>query len=112
MTSNLTEPERLSTILGEGFHLAELVPFKRVPKEFPDPIHISGVHRWRKDGVNGVQLRAVKVPGIGWCTTRAWLSQFIFEVTVAREAASRPARRARRRQRRADAFAHRGRRHP
>lgn len=57
--------------------LQDLIPFKEVSKHWPAPLHVSQPHRWRKDGVRGVKLKAVVVPGCGYCTTKKWLAEFI-----------------------------------
>lgn len=89
----------------ESPSLPALISFKQVPKQLPNRVHISAPHRWRKDGVHGVRLRAVKVPGCGWCTTREWLQQFIADVTAASASTEAPKPSpAPRRQRLANAF--------
>jgi hypothetical protein len=98
-----SEHATLSAQVVERVDLPELIPLQQVPTELPIRVHISLPYRWRKDGVHGVRLRAVKVPGCGWCTTREWLRQFIAEVTAARAAIdARPT--SPRRRRLADAF--------
>lgn len=57
--------------------LQGLIPFKDVSKHWPTPLHVSQPHRWRKHGVRGAKLKAVLVPGCGYCTTKEWLADFI-----------------------------------
>jgi hypothetical protein len=104
---NLSNPERRYANPDELVDIADLIQLKRVPKLLPERVHVSGPFRWRDPGIFGVQLRAVKVPGVGWCTTRAWLVAFINAVTAARTKAERPSA-THRRSRRSDSFKRRG----
>ena len=73
------------TMPDNRLHVSDLIPLNKVSDIWPKPVHVSVPHRWRDPGVSGVRLRVVKVPGVGWCTTRDWLAEFITAVTAAKE---------------------------
>lgn len=43
----------------------------------PDGIDPSAVFRFKNKGSGGVRLRALQVPGVGWCSCWVWVAEFI-----------------------------------
>ena len=42
----------------------------------PDGIDPSTVFRFKNKGSGGVRLRALQVPGVGWCSCWVWVAEF------------------------------------
>ncbi len=64
-----------------------LVPFGKLARLLPRrrqdrPVAPSTIHRWRKNGLRGVQLEAVKVGG-AWFTTHEAFHRFVTQLTIA-----------------------------
>lgn len=60
--------------------LATLVPLRVLARSWPgrpDGIDPSAVFRYARRGVRGVRLRAIRVPGAGWCSCQEWVLEFL-----------------------------------
>ena len=59
--------------------LEDLKPLRVLARNWPgklgglDP---STVFRFKNKGSGGVRLRALKVPGVGWCSCSIWVAEF------------------------------------
>ncbi len=101
MTPKTNQPPPLDVPLTECFPLTE------APKHWPVAaggrrLHKHTAFRWVADGIAGVKLRAVRVPGVGLVTHAKWVAEFIVAVDAQRVAAGSSAPPpSRRRQKRA-----------
>jgi hypothetical protein len=53
-------------------------------------VAVSTIHRWRRPGIRGVRLEAVKI-GAAWHTTRSAFSRFCAALTEDADSEARPA---------------------
>jgi hypothetical protein len=65
----------------------QLVSFSALAKSLPRrrrdrPVHVSTIHRWRRPGLRGVRLEAIRVGG-AWHTTREAFARFCERLTAA-----------------------------
>jgi hypothetical protein len=65
----------------------KLVSFSQLAQSLPRrrsnrPVHVSTIHRWRKPGLRGVRLEAIRVGG-SWHTTREAFARFCERLTAA-----------------------------
>ena len=67
----------------------QIISFAELAKSLPGrpsrkPIHLSTIHRWRKNGLRGVHLECVRIGG-RWCTSREAFSRFCRRLTALEE---------------------------
>ncbi|MFG0316314.1 MAG: DUF1580 domain-containing protein [Planctomycetota bacterium JB042] len=72
----------------------ELLPLSAAAKRFPSPrtgraLHVSTIHRWVNEGVQGVRLKVVVVGGFRFTTAKA-LAEFAAELTRRQRLDARP----------------------
>lgn len=72
----------------------ELVSFRQLAASLPRrrknrPIHTSTIHRWRRPGLRGVRLDAVRIGG-AWHTSREAFARFCEQMTATDQVASLP----------------------
>jgi hypothetical protein len=73
--------------------LLDAFPLARVPDHMPATASGKRLHRhiafrWALRGARGVLLRTIEVPGVGKCTTKQWLAEFVALVNAAAVAAA------------------------
>ena len=85
--------QELSVALSDAFSIS------KVPDHLPvnaagRKLHRHIAFRWALRGVRGIRLRVIEVPGIGKCTTREWLADFVSKVNISRQDGCETRRRA------------------
>lgn len=63
--------------------LARALPRRRQGR----PVHVSTIHRWRKPGVNGVRLEAIRIGG-AWHTSWEAFQRFCERLSGVQEGAN------------------------
>ena len=65
----------------------QVISFAELAKRLPrrragQPVHVGTIHRWRRPGIRGIAIEAVKIGGV-WCTSLQAYARWVERLTSA-----------------------------